>query len=144
MKKVSKYNLFKGISTLLSGGTPIITLLCCGDFITKTPESTISATGIIAILLACLLLKDKIAENFKVPSAFVISIVGLVLILLVENLLQPMKIVFITTALASGVDEVTFKKVYKALELGFPAQVAAYKKFGFVFTTTETLEGDNS
>ena len=105
MKEVGKYNTFKGISTLLTIGTPIITLACCGDFFVERPATAISAAGVFAILIALLFAKDKLAEKLKSPSAFIVSAAVLVIIVVVENILLPMKYVCIATMIASGVDE---------------------------------------
>ena len=136
MKQVGKYNTFKGISTLLTMGTPIITLACCGDFFVERPATAISAAGVFAILIALLFAKDKLAEKIKTPSAFIISAAVLVIIVVVENILLPMKYVCIATMIASGVDELTFKRMYKALECKMPQCWQAYEHFGFIFAKT--------
>lgn len=139
MKQVGKYNTFKGISTLLTMGTPIITLACCGDFFVKRPATAISAAGVFAILIALLFAKDKLAEKIKTPSAFIISAAVLVIIVVVENILLPMKYVCIATMIASGVDELTFKRMYKALECKMPQCWQAYEHFGFIFAKTQDI-----
>ena len=139
MKQVGKYNTFKGISTLLTIGTPIITLACCGDFFTERPATAISAAGVFAILIALLFAKDKLAEKIKTPSAFIISAAVLVIIVVVENILLPMKYVCIATMIASGVDELTFKRMYKALECKMPQCWQAYEHFGFIFAKTQDI-----
>ena len=139
MKQVGKYNTFKGISTLLTMGTPIITLACCGDFFVERPATAISAAGVFAILIALLFAKDKLAEKIKTPSAFIISAAVLVIIVVVENILLPMKYVCIATMIASGVDELTFKRMYKALECKMPQCWQAYEHFGFIFTKTQDI-----
>ena len=139
MKQVGKYNTFKGISTLLTMGTPIITLACCGDFFVERPATAISAAGIFAILIALLFAKDKLAEKIKTPSAFIISAAVLVIIVVVENILLPMKYVCIATMIASGVDELTFKRMYKALECKMPQCWQAYEHFGFIFAKTQDI-----
>ena len=138
MKPVAKYNTCKGISTVLTLGTPITTLAICGIEIT-TPAGKISFAGAMVILITLLFAKDKLAENFKVPSAFVVSIVGLLLILLIENILVPIKAVFIATMIMSGIDELTFKSFYKQIEMLLPEQVKAFKKFGFIFASSEQI-----
>ena len=138
MKPVAKYNTCKGISTVLTLGTPITTLAICGIEIT-TPAGKISFAGAMVILITLLFAKDKLAENFKVPSAFVVSIVGLLLILLIENILVPIKAVFIATMITSGIDELTFKSFYKQIEMLLPEQVKAFKKFGFIFASSEQI-----
>ena len=142
MGKVAKYNLFKGISTVATIGTPLITLLCCSELFVHRPDTAISATGIFTILIVILLLKDKIAENFKMPSAFILSTVMFVLILLVQNIIEPMKIVALATMITSGIDEITFKKFYKAIEAQLPEATSAYKHVGFIFTTSNKLLGE--
>ena len=139
MKQVGKYNTFKGISTLLTMGTPIITLACCGDFFVERPATAISAAGVFAILIALLFAKDKLAEKLKTPSAFIISAAVLVIIVVVENILLPMKYVCIATMIASGVDELTFKRMYKALECKMPQCWQAYEHFGFIFAKTQDI-----
>ena len=142
MKTVAKYNTCKGVSTALSVGTPLVTLALCGDFFVHRSDTAISAAGIFAILIAMLFFKDKIAEKFKSPSALVVSIIVLVLILLVENILYPVKCVCIATIAACGVDELTFKNWYKQIEKGLPEDSDTYKHFGFIFTTTQKLMGE--
>lgn len=142
MGKVAKYNLFKGISTLATIGTPIITLLSCSNLFVHRPETAISATGIFTILIVILLLKDKIAENFKLPSAFILSTVIFILILLVENIIVPMKIVALATMVTSGIDEISFKRIYKSIETQLPETSASYKHVGFIFTTSKKLLGE--
>ena len=139
MKQVGKYNTFKGISTLLTIGTPIITLACCGDFFVQRSETAISAAGVFAILIALLFAKDKLAEKLKSPSAFIVSAAVLVIIVVVENILLPMKYVCIATMIASGVDELTFKRMYKALECKMPQCWQAYEHFGFIFAKTQDI-----
>ena len=139
MKEVGKYNTFKGISTLLTIGTPIITLACCGDFFVERPATAVSAAGVFAILIALLFAKDKLAEKIKTPSAFIISAAVLVIIVMVENILLPMKYVCIATMIASGVDELTFKRMYKALECKMPQCWQAYEHFGFIFAKTQDI-----
>ena len=139
MKEVGKYNTFKGISTLLTIGTPIITLACCGDFFVERPATAISAAGVFAILIALLFAKDKIAEKIKTPSAFILSAAVLVIIVVVENIILPMKYVCIATMIASGVDELTFKRMYKALECKMPQCWQAYEHFGFIFAKTQDI-----
>lgn len=139
MKEVGKYNTFKGISTLLTIGTPIITLACCGDFFTERPATAISAAGVFAILIALLFAKDKLAEKIKAPSAFIISAAVLVIIVVVENIILPMKYVCIATMIASGVDELTFKRLYKALEYKMPQSWQAYEHLGFIFARTQDI-----
>ena len=139
MIQVGKYNTFKGIPPSLTIGTPIITLACCGDFFVQRSETAISAAGVFAILIALLFAKDKLAEKIKTPSAFIISAAVLVIIVVVENILLPMKYVCIATMIASGVDELTFKRMYKALECKMPQCWQAYEHFGFIFAKTQDI-----
>lgn len=132
MTNVGKYNLFKGISTVLTTGTPIITLMFCGSFFRHRSETALSAAGMFVILLSILFMKDKIMEYFKAPSALVISIVCLVLICIIENILLPMKIVCVTTICACTIDEFTLKNLYKSIELSL-TDYKSYKKIGFYF-----------
>lgn len=138
MKQVAKYNTSKGISTVLTLGTPIATLAACGTEIV-TPAGKLSFAGVIVVLLTILFAKDKIAENFKMPSAFVVSMVGFFLILLVENILVPIKAVFLVTMITSGIDELTFKRFYKEIEGLLPKQAKVFKHFGFIFASTDKI-----
>ena len=147
MKKlgqVGKYNLYKGVSTLLTVGTPLITLACQSDFFVHNAGASISATGIFAILIAMLFLKDKIAAKLKTPSAFIVSTVLFVFILLVENILQPMKYVCLASMIACGIDEFTFKRLYTQIEALFPKATKAYTFAGFLFTTTDKFIASES
>lgn len=144
MKQVAKYNTFKGVSTALTIGTPIITLACCGNFFVHRSDTSISAAGMFALFIVILLFKDKFAENFKMPSAFILSLVMFILLLMVEKIILPMKYVCITTMIATGVDELTFKRFYKQIELMLSQQAQEFKHVGFIFTTTKNLEAMNT
>lgn len=141
MKKVAKYNSCKAISTICTIGAPIITLASCSEFFVHSTGTSISAAGMFTLLIVLLFAKDKLAENFKMPSAFIISFVGFLLICMVENLLAPMKAVCIVTMITSGVDELTFKQWYKSVEGLLPDNVSCYKHLGFIFTSSKNLGG---
>lgn len=144
MKLVAKYNTFKALSTLLTVGTPIVTLACCSSLFVHRSETAISAAGVFGLLIALLFCKDKIAENFKMPSAFVLSLVLLILIVLLEKILLPIKYTCITSMLMCGIDEVSFKRLYKMEECKLPTEAFNYKHVGFIFTTTDKLLGGNN
>ncbi len=131
MTKVAKYNTYKGISTGITFGTPIATMLAVGKLFVERPATAISGGAVFALLLSALLLKDKLAENFKMPSALVIAVIVFVFCVLVENIIRPMKIISLVTIIACGVDELTFKGLYKRIETGFPKKAAEYKHYGF-------------
>lgn len=140
MKRVAKYNTFKGVSTVLTLGTPIVTLACFGDFFIHRSETAISAAGIFAAIIVMLIFKDKFAENWKAPSAFIVSTIMVILILFIEHIILPMKYVCIMTMVSTGIDELIFKRVYKQIEELLPKEAKAYKKIGFLFTHSSTLE----
>lgn len=140
MSNVTKYNLFKGVSTVLTVGAPIVTLMINNDMFIHQPTTAISAGGLIGILLALLFAKDKIAENFKMPSAFVTATVVLVLIVILEHIMLPVKYCCMVTMITSGVDELTFKSWYKRIEAIMPEQIKLYKHFGFMFCKNSTIE----
>ena len=144
MKTVAKYNICKGVSDVLTLGTPITTLLLCSDFFIHRSETAISATGIFVIIITMMLFKDKIAEKWKVPSAFVLSTAVFVLLLLVEHIIQPMKYVCLATMIASGIDEITFKQICRSLEHSLPESAALYKHLGFIFANTDKLQEVNN
>lgn len=141
MKQVAKYNTLKGVSTLLTIGTPIVTLLNCGDFFVQSDRASMSAAGMFVMLLVAVFCKDKILENFKTPPVFVICLLMFLFIALIESIMIPIKTVCITTMVATGIDEFTFKQAYKNIEFNLPKNAEAYKKFGFLTTTTKTLIG---
>ena len=142
MKQVAKYNAFKAISTLLTIGTPIMTLCSCSDLIVHRSDTAISAAGMFAILLSLLFAKDKIAEHLKMPSAFVLSAVIFILILVIESIILPMKYVCIATMCTSGIDEITFKRFYKSVEESLPENAKNKKVAGFIFSTSKSLLGE--
>ena len=142
MKTIAKYNLFKGVSTGLTMGTPIVTLACCSELFVHKSETAISAAGVFAILFAALFFKDKLLENLKMPSPFVISVIGLIVIMMIESIIAPLKIVFISTMVTTGVDTVTFRRIYKSMELDFPESAEKFKHFGFIFGKTENIIGE--
>lgn len=139
MKDVGKYNLFKSISLLLTAGTPLLTMSAFSEFIVYSSKASISVTGMIAILLAALFFKDKIVENFKVPSPFLISAIIFGIIIFVESIMVPMKYTCVATMIACGIDELTFKRMYKQIETRLPEKASAYKKFGFLCCKDKTL-----
>lgn len=140
MTNVAKYNTCKAVSSVLTVGTPIVTLIATGESFVSKPSASVSAAGIIAILISALFFKDKLAENFKAPSAFIVSACVFGLILLVENLLMPMKIVCIASMISSGIDEVSFKRMYKEAEALMPKKADAYKHLGYFITTQQKVE----
>jgi hypothetical protein len=139
MTNVAKYNTCKGVSSALTFGTPIVALASCGDFIKHRPETTISAAGIFVIILVLFFMKDKIFEYFKTPPAAVLSFALLIFILLIENIILPMKAVCIATMIVCGIDEVTFKHWYKTVEKVLPGIAENYKHVGFIFAKTNTI-----
>lgn len=142
MRNVGKYNLFKGVSSLLTFGTPITTLALCGDFFVDSPGKSISAAGMFVLFIVAFFAKDKFAENFKMPAPFVVCLISLLLIILIENILYPIKTVCIATMIATGIDEVTFKSFYKQISSKLPETANEYKKLGFIFSTSSKIEGD--
>ena len=145
--KVWKYNLWKGLSTASTVGTPIITLAAQYKMFYDRPQTAISAAGIFAILIALLFFKDKIAENWKTPSPLVLSIIFFVLIQLVRRIVDPIEVVCIATMIACGADELFFKRFYKNEERKFSINdidLNNYKQFGFVFKFTKTLAGEQN
>ncbi len=142
MKPVAKYNTFKGVSTVLTVGTPIATLCFCSDLIVHRSDTAISAAGIFTLLLSLLFFKDKIVENFKMPSAFTVSLCIFISILLVESIIIPLKYVTICTMFTTGIDELTFKRWYKNAERNLPDKTS--KVAGFIFATSDKLLGGSN
>lgn len=140
MTKVSKYNLFKGLSTGLTFGTPIVTMLISGNMFIKQPSTAISGAAVFAFLVSALLLKDKLAEKFKSPSALVISVAVFVLCVVVESIMLPMKVIAVATIIACTTDELSFKRLYKGIEFSLPKSVESVKKFGFIAAKQSTVD----
>ena len=144
MKDIFKYNLSKGISLLLTVGTPITIVILCSDFIVHSSAASISMTGVIALLFSALFLKDKIAENVKFTSPFIIASILFVSILLLESILIPMKYACLGTIIASGIDELTCKRIYKQTEKFLPETAEVYKHFGFYICKTKDIKNVNN
>lgn len=142
MKTVAKYNLYKAISTVLTVGTPIISLASCSDLFVHRPDTAISAAGVFAVMFSLLFFKDKILENFKMPSPFVLSIAGLITICVIESIMYPLKIVFVTTAVTTLIDALSFRRMYKNIEYDLPKNAEKFKHFGFIFAKTERIFGE--
>lgn len=146
MQFVSKYNLLKSISLLLTIGTPSTVMIISNIALADTPAGAISIVGVISVLMALFFAKDKLAENIKLPSPFVAAIVLLGLILLLENIIVLAKYTCILMILIYGIDELTFKSWYKKLERTFIKEhkeidLNDYKKLGFIISTTKKLLG---
>jgi hypothetical protein len=110
-----------------------------GDVIVTDSGASISLAAIIGILIAVLCLKGKIAENFKIPSAFIVATVLFVIIILVEKILLPAKFTCLTCMISCGIDELSFKRIYNRLEILMPEKSKIYKHFGFYFCKSEKL-----
>lgn len=142
---VAKYNGYKAASTVLTVGTPIITLACCNELFVHRSDTAISAAGIFAFLLAVLFIKDKLLEFIKTPAAWKISLIGLVFCLVVHSLMDAMVIVFASSLAASTLDEFTFKRLYHDVvrKISTIPEIQnvykEYEKFGFIWTTTKVI-----
>ena len=69
-KSQEKFSMMKlkAISMILSVGTPSATMIILNESLANSPAGAISIVGVIVILISALIMKDKIAENFKMPS----------------------------------------------------------------------------
>lgn len=141
MTDVAKYNACKGVSTGLTFGAPLITAACLGDFFKQQPSTAISGAALFAVLLSVLLAKDKIAEKFKAPSALIIAVAAFAFCVVVESILYPVKVISFVTIIACGIDELTFKHIYKAVELRLPERAQTLKKFGFIAAKQTMIDG---
>ena len=140
MTQVAKYNTCKGVSTALTVGTPLVTLACCGDFFVHRSDTAISAAGIFAIIILMMVFKDKIAEKWKTPSVFVLCTAILILLLMVEKIILPVKYVCIATMASTGIDELTFTRIYKRVEIALPEAAAQFKHVGFIMSKQTTID----
>lgn len=144
MKIVAKYNVFKALSLLLTVSTPILTLLSCSEFFVHRSDTAISTAGIITIVISALFFKDKILENFKMPSPFIFCLISLVIIICIESILYPVKSVLIATCIVTGIDTITFRRIYKNAEKTLPDSAEKFKKFGFIIGKTEDIVGETN
>lgn len=143
MKEVGKYNLFKTLSILLTCIPTILVGLSFSDEVVEDAGKSMSFAGVIGILIALLFLKDKLAENFKLPSPFIISAILFGIIVLIEQILIPVKFTCLTVMIVTGIDELIFKRIYKRIELLLPETCKIYKHFGFYMCKTEKLIGES-
>lgn len=141
MREVGKYNLFKGLSIFTTCIPTLIVGLSYTDDIVNDSDASMSLVAIIGILFAALFLKNKIAENFKSPSAFIIATILFVSIVVIEKILLPVKFTCLTVMIVCGIDELSFKRIYKRIELLLPEKRELYKHIGFYFCKTEKLLG---
>ena len=144
MKEIGKYNLFKALSIMLTVVPPLFVAYCFGNMIVYDTRASISLAAIIAIITALFFLKNKILENFKVPSIFVIALILFILLITVEQIIVPAKWVCGTVVICCGLDELIFKRIYKRIEALLPQKREAYKHFGFYFCKTSKLMGDTN
>jgi len=140
MKDVGKYNTFYALSNLLTFGTPIITLVTCSSFFIHRTETSISAAGMFVLMICAFIFKDKIMKTKKIPSVFIISSIIFILIIMFESIVEPIKTVCFATMISTGIDELSFKRIYKRLELLLPKSAEAYNQFGFIFAKTDKLK----
>lgn len=141
MTKVGKYNTFKGISLAFTSLPTLYVTYLQKELFVIDAGTSISFAALIGILLAFLFLKDKIAENFKIPSAFVIATVLFVTIVLIERILLPVKTICLVVMVVCGIDELVFKRIYKCMEMTFPECSKIYKHFGFYIGDGEKILG---
>ena len=144
MGEIGKYNLFKLLSILITCIPTLAVAFSYSDMIVHDSGASISLTAIIGILIAALFLKNKIAENFKLSSPLIVAGILLGIILLVEQILIPAKFTCLAVVISCAVDELSFKRIYKRIELRLPEKSQAYKHFGFYACKTETLMGGNN
>lgn len=111
-----------------------------GDFFTKRPATAISGAAVFALLLVALFTKDKLTEKFKAPSALVVAIAVEVICDIAKSILLPLKVIALVTIIACGVDELTFKNLYKHTELSLPEKAEALKRFGFYTARQATID----
>lgn len=142
MKQVGKYNLFKGISLVITAGIPLATAASVSDLFVTSTSTSISTAGVIAILIMVLTMKDKLLEQVKSPSALKIAVVLLILVIVLESILVPMKYVLVASCIALGLDTLILKKLYMYQYNQLPETKLNYSHFGFIFCKTDTLTGE--
>ena len=144
MGEVGKYNIFKTLSILITCIPTLVVAFSYSDVIVCSSGASISSAGIIGIFIAFLFLKNKIAENFKMPSPFVAAAILFGIIILIEQILLPVKFTCLTVMIACGIDELSFKRIYKRIEFLMPEKSKAYKHLGFYIVKSKTLIGEEN
>ena len=144
MKLVGKYNLFKGMSIMITVVPVMLATFSQRNLIIKDGGTSVSFAAVIGVLIAFLMLKNKIAENVKMPSAFIISTILFVTIVMIEQILIPVKLISLTAMISCGIDELSFKRIYKRLELRLPELSESYKHFGLYLVKTDKLLGESN
>ena len=142
MKEVGKYNLFKALSTFITTVPTILVAFLFKDSIVYDTNASVSFAAMIGIICALLFFKNKIAENFKLPSPFIIASILFIVIIMIENILIPTKYICLTVMIVCGIDELLFKRIYERIEMLLPEKRNIYKHFGFYICKTETITGE--
>lgn len=57
--------------------------------------------------------------------------------------MYPIKCVLISTVVVTGIDTVTFRRIYKDAERFLPDNIDKFKKFGFIPYKTEVVTGED-
>lgn len=140
MTRVAKYNTCKAVSMVLTMGTPIVTLFSCSTLYIHRSETTLSAAGVLMFIILGFLFKDKLLENFKLPSPLIFCLCGLAFSLMVQSIMTTIIYMFATSVIATGIDTFTFRSVCKKYDILFPKKTEAYKHFGFIFAKNSTIE----
>lgn len=101
-------NKTKGIlcrvgSGLLGAGVPLAATVSQFDFFVQRSDTTISAIGIIALIIGAVSFKGAVIKFFKTPTALKLWLVFFVLAVLVEPIIYQVKIIAIFGLAAQGV-----------------------------------------
>lgn len=135
MSTLKKYNICRGVSTLLCVGTPITVAAINGQLLVDRPSKAISLTGIIAILLVGLFCKDKLLEQLKTPTVAKVCLAIWLCIQLFRNIIEPIEQIVFYTFIVAFVDELTLKRMYNNYKtLLLANNIIKTEYFGFIFS----------
>lgn len=102
MQPKTKAVLCRASSGLIGAGVPIAVLLCQYDFIVQRADTTISAVGVIALIVGAVSFKDTILKFIKSPNALKVWAILFVLAILVSNIIEQVIVVSLFGLIAQG------------------------------------------
>lgn len=103
MSNKTKSILCKVGSGVVGAGLPIAVLCTQFDFFIQRSETTVSAIGIIALIIGAVSFKDALLKFFKTPTALKLWLIVFVFAVLVEPIIYQMKVVAMFGLAAQGI-----------------------------------------
>lgn len=103
MKNKTKSMLCRVGSGVIGAGLPIAVLCTQFDFFVQRSETTVSAIGIIAVIIGAVSFKDALIKFFKTPTALKLWLVVFVFAVLIEPIIYQFKIVALFGLAGQGI-----------------------------------------